>query len=306
MFEQVQKIVDRFSGITAERVRRSVSARTMRAIGRVPAVRSVASYGYRARSTVQSRLFPDVDVDAVERTLRRDGFCPGLKLPPDLLSELLAFTQRTPCYGDRNPEWGYLPKDRLAAEKATGTKFTLGGYFNTYDACPAIRQIANDPFVRELALRYVGPRARHLGTNIWWSYANELPRAKRNEFAQLFHFDLDDYKFIKFFFYLSDVDLDSGPHVYVRGTHAQKLLRHVYPMRRLEDDEVAQTYGAQNVVAIEGRAGEGFCEDTFGLHKGAPPLKRDRLLLQFEFAISQGYTDDRCDPACLKPLELSR
>jgi hypothetical protein len=306
MFDNVQKIVDRFSGLTAERVRRSLSVRTMRAIGRVPAVRTVASYGYHARGAVQSRLFPGIDVDTLESAVRRDGFCQGLKLPPEILSELLAFTESTPCYADRNPALGYLPRDRQLAEKVMGTKFTLGGYFNTYDACPAVRQIANDPLVRELALRYVGPRAQHLGTNIWWSYANDLPRSKRHEFAQLFHFDLDDYKFIKFFFYLTDVDLQSGPHVYVRGTHARKQLRHVYPMRRLEDEDVSRTYGAHNIVAIEGRAGEGFCEDTFGLHKGAPPLKRDRLVLQFEYAISQGYTDDRCDPALLKRLELKR
>ena len=305
MVQQVQQFVGRFRGITPQRVRNSLSVRMMRAIGRLRIVRTIASYGYSGRGGVSSKLFPGIDPALVTTQIQRDGICLGLKLPPMILEAILEFAHSTPCYGNRDPKLGYLPKDRLRAESTTGTPFTVGGYFNTHQTCAAIRELTADPVLREIALRYVGPRAKHLGTNMWWSYANDRPRADRNNFAQLFHYDLDDYKFIKFFFYLTDVDPTSGPHVYVRGTHTNKLLRHTYPMRRLEDEEVSRAYASDDVLVLEGKAGDGFVEDTFGLHKGLPPQRADRLILQFEFALARGYTDDRCDSSNLKSLPLS-
>ena len=38
--------------------------------------------------------------------------------------------------------------------------------------------------------------------------------------AQLYHFDLDRPKWLKFFIYLNDVEnLDHGPHSYIKNTH---------------------------------------------------------------------------------------
>lgn len=116
----------------------------------------------------------------------------------------------------------------------------------------------------------------------------------------MFHFDMDDYKFLKFFFYLTDVDAEAGPHVYVRGTHRGKRLGHLFPMRRLANDEVKRSYGSERILSLEDKAGGAFIEDTFGLHKGQPPTHKDRLVLQLGFACRYyGFGNDIVDPTKL-------
>jgi hypothetical protein len=113
--------------------------------------------------------------------------------------------------------------------------------------------------------------------------------------AQVFHYDLDDYRFIKFFFYLTDVDLYSGPHVLIRGSHKNKKLSHQLLGVRCAskpDEDIVGCYGAENLVTICGPAGLGFAEDATCFHKGTLPTQKERLLLQIEFAINN-YGDIR-------------
>ena len=290
-------------GITLERIQRSLGNRTMRQIARFGFVRSLASLGYSGNPGVQSNLFPGIDISEVVESISSDGIWRSFQLPPNILRELQEFSYEAPIYGNRNMEHGFKLKDLMRAQEYLGIKFTVANYFNAYEQCSAVRQIAKDPVLNEIALRYVGPRAQFLGTSMWWSFANQSKQTDQNNYAQLFHYDLDDYKFLKFFFYLTDVDLDSGPHVYVTGSHRKKPWSHLYPMRRLQDDEIEKTYEKKAVLVLEGQTGTGFVEDTFGIHKGTPPISKKRLIIEFYYAISRGFTDG-CDPKNLKMLDI--
>ena len=107
----------------------------------------------------------------------------------------------------------------------------------------------------------------------------------RSDAAQKYHMDVDDYRFIKFFFYLTDVDENGGPHVVVKGTHKHKKFAHQLKLQRFSDQEMVTEYGADKVDVLCGLAGYGFIEDTLCFHKGYPPLNRDRLVLQVEFGL---------------------
>jgi hypothetical protein len=105
----------------------------------------------------------------------------------------------------------------------------------------------------------------------------------------MFHYDLDDFKFIKFFFYLTDVDAGSGPHVAVRTSHLRRRVARFgdrLKVRRYSDDEVIGLYGRDQIVSITGPAGMGFAEDTICIHKGQTPVSRERLILQFQYALN--------------------
>jgi hypothetical protein len=54
----------------------------------------------------------------------------------------------------------------------------------------------------------------------------------------------------------------------------------------LTDDEVHLCFRQQDCLTISGKAGDAFLEDTFGLHKGRPPLKARRLVLQVQYSIN--------------------
>lgn len=280
--ERINTTLAKFQGITLDRVQRSLRFRTMNVLARFEPVRTIASYGAREPRDVTSPILTNADAKRLAADVKRDGIALGLNLSNDVRDELIAWAKATPRYGNICKDWGYDDDGRAAAEAKVGRKFTVGHYFNTSD-CPAVRRLVDDPLLAELARSYIGARAKYISTHMWWSYANEVSDADRNSYAQQFHFDLDDYRFMKFFFYLTDVDLDSGPHTYMRGTHHAKQMKDLFPMRRFTDEEVHAQWGKENEVKVTGDAGSGFIVDTFGIHKGTPPRKRDRLVIELEW-----------------------
>jgi hypothetical protein len=270
----------KLQGITVRRVAKSLRFRTMFLLARFEPVRIVSAMGVHAPRRIASPRFPDVSLDDTVATLKRDGIAQGLRLAPALVAEIRAWADAQHCYGNLRKDWGFDLADRAKAEAIAGVPFTVGHFFNS-QTCPAIRALVGDPFVEEVAKRYVGPHARFISGHMWWSFAGERPDSARNQYAQQFHFDLDGYRFVKFFFYLTDVDEESGPHVYVKGSHTGKKLRERFPMRRFSDREVAENWGDGAITPVVGPAGSGFIADTFGIHKGQPPRTRDRLVLEF-------------------------
>ena len=67
--------------------------------------------------------------------------------------------------------------------------------------------IANEPYTLSIVERYLGATPTILGYTAWWSFAQ--PDEARD--AQLFHQDMDDYRFVKMFIYLSDVGPRTDP-----------------------------------------------------------------------------------------------
>lgn len=103
---------------------------------------------------------------------------------------------------------------------------------------------------------------------------------------QAFHRDADDWRFIKVFMYLTDVDEGSGPHVYVRGTHLEPCgLR----LKDYADEEILQSYGSERLISVTGPAGTAFTVNTHGIHKGTLPSARPRLLLQIQYSLLPVY-----------------
>jgi hypothetical protein len=144
------------------------------------------------------------------------------------------------------------------------------------------QRVVSDPGLLTVAEAYFRTRAIHDIVAMWWSApAVEASSAA----AQMFHFDMDRIKFLKFFVYLTDVGPLNGPHVYIAGSH-RRLPRGLCADRRLTDDEVYRHVPKQNVVEIVGPRGTVCAVDTRGLHKGKQLFEGNRLIFQVEFATS--------------------
>ncbi|BAY66022.1 hypothetical protein NIES22_61350 [Calothrix brevissima NIES-22] len=234
-----------------------------------------------------STCFEDINVDVVVDSLKKDGFYLGMNLPEEIIQEIVLFAHSQPCYGYRQPHLGFYYHQKELAQSYYGTEFTLAGYFNTALHCPVINQLQSDPKLLAIAAQYLEHEPCHQGNQLWWSFAGESSEQHKRKAFQMFHYDIDDYRFLKFFFYLTDVDVYGGPHICVRGSHKQKKISHLLLPKREKDEEIINYYGEKLLVSIYGKAGFGFAEDTFCFHKGTTPIKRDRLILQIEF----GTTD---------------
>ncbi|MCU0565980.1 MAG: hypothetical protein MUF49_05215 [Oculatellaceae cyanobacterium Prado106] len=265
----------------------------MRKIARLEVVRDVVCYFSRSTPSVpvshlSSRLLQNLTVPTVVAALKEHGYCAGLAIPPDLIQEIREYADQATCYGDRNPKlpFHYPEKERL--EVALNRKFQVGAYLD-HD-CTAIEKVIRDPGILAIAAQFLGTTPTYIASELLWSFPIATDWTQQLKAAQVLHYDIDDYRSIKFFFYLSDVDHLSGPHSCIRGSHRNKKLLHQLLGQRcasIPDEKLIAVYGGKdNVVTFCGSAGYGFVEDTFCLHRGNPPQQKERLMLQVEYAMN--------------------
>jgi hypothetical protein len=152
----------------------------------------------------------------------------------------------------------------------------------------AYQRLVADPLFVNLSQSYFRGVSVLKDISLWWSPVTGS--APDEDAAQLFHFDYEPIPiWLKFFIYLTDVKPDTGPHVFVKGSHrlmhekARALIRRGYV--RISDEEIASTFGKENLVELTGRAGTVFVADTMGFHKGKLPETGDRVIAQIEYAM---------------------
>ncbi|MBP1856914.1 phytanoyl-CoA dioxygenase family protein [Rhizobium herbae] len=147
-------------------------------------------------------------------------------------------------------------------------------------------EIASDPLLMSIVQAYMGvPPIFNTPVSILNSFVKAKNTKALSDTAQLFHHDMHRLGFVKVFVYLTDVELSSGPHTLVRGTH-RKRPPHLWADGRHSDDAIAQAGLADDVVQITGKAGTVMLVDTSCLHKGAHPESESRLLASIQYTNS--------------------
>ena len=144
---------------------------------------------------------------------------------------------------------------------------------------PEILSIANDSTILNLAQDFLGATPTISNINCWWSTAYK----EKAEQAQFFHRDVDDYRFCKVFIYLTDVDMESGPHVFVENSPSTNTLTKI---RRYEDNEIESSFGKDKIKYFVANKGSMFMVNTYGFHKGLLPKSGKRLLLQIQYSLN--------------------
>ncbi|RJG01868.1 hypothetical protein D3878_10000 [Noviherbaspirillum sedimenti] len=216
-------------------------------------------------------------VNDASRLLKADGFAAlGTLFTPAQLVEIHRFL------ADKLLE-EHGPRGRTFPLKAAPADMRMADYgLGDVLDCPHILQLANSPALLSLATQYIGCKPTLSAIGLRWSFPVDAP----GEGLQAFHRDSDDWRFVKVFVYLTDVEHGCGPHVYVKGSHrAPAPLR----LRTYGDEELGRAYGDEQIVSVTGPAGMGFAADTYGIHKGEVPTTRPRLLLQFQYSILPVY-----------------
>ena len=210
------------------------------------------------------------------------------KLPADLCDRLLQYGLHHSCeVRDEVPDAKAVQTRTFASDrgKPVGVRYD----FAAADllANQDVQLLLCDPSLVAISQAYLRttPIADVLG--MWWhtAYSDKPSEAA----AQLYHFDMDRIKWLKFFIYLTDVGPDNGPHSFVAGSHGadgipRALLSKGYA--RLTDEEVRKHYRTEDIVEFADVQGTVIVEDTRGLHKGKHVAAGDRLMLQLQFSNS--------------------
>lgn len=144
--------------------------------------------------------------------------------------------------------------------------------------CPHVLAVVNHIDLIELAREYLGCAPTVSGLSARWSFPSE----SSEEVVQQFHRDSEDWKAFRIMVYLTDVSENSGPHVYIKGTHLdQRGIR----LKIHSNGEIIRSFRPERVVRQTGAKGCGFAVDTSGIHKGEVPKDSPRLLLSFQYSM---------------------
>ncbi len=242
------------------------------------AFRNPGPFAWQVSDPSGSHFIDPNEVDAAVAGVRADGFYVfHTPAPAHLVHPIREYAERVPCeargagrplevYPRANPDVGRYD---IHEEQALG--------------CAEVQDFATDPAMALVAQRYLGQPVIMDEVAFWWTTTKRAEDANLN--AQLFHQDRDRLSFLKFFMYLTDVDTNTGAHVYVRGSH-RNIPRSLRADGRLTDDAVRAAGLWENVTELVGPAGTIMAVDTIGLHKGKTPVSSDRLALENEFSTS--------------------
>lgn len=221
----------------------------------------------------------------VVKYLNKDGFYLGINLSKEIAQEIFEFAKVTLCYGNNNPNLGFYYSEKKQAQVKYGASFKTGYYDNVALLCSAIKYIESDPLLLEIATQYLESEAIHQENQLWWNFPVESTVYERRRSAQMFERESNGSRSLQFFFYITNVDLCSSPHICVRGSHQSQFLSRLDQPTTFSYQEVIKYYGYQSIIPICGKIGSGFVEDPRCFHKKSPPGSEERLTLQIKFSV---------------------
>ena len=143
-----------------------------------------------------------------------------------------------------------------------------------------LREFLTSKEILAIVKNYLNTKVVSVNAAFFISNPVETTEKEKYSNAQFFHWDNDFKKFLKFYIYLTDVDQNSGPHLFVEKSHKYKDKQHKL-CRLFSDDNVFKIY--KNIKEFNGKSGSAFFVDSYGLHKGKSPNKKSRILLNVHF-----------------------
>ena len=161
---------------------------------------------------------------------------------------------------------------------------------NPLVTCPATVAAAFHPLLADIAWSYLGCVPAIGGMNLRKSYSNALPTLD----TLFFHVDPNSPRFLKFFFYLQDVDMNGGPFSFVRGSHKKRFPGWKRKIRWTQE-EMETAYGRDQICYLTANRGDLLIADTNGFHRGTKVISTDRLMLTVDYVVHEelGGTQDR-------------
>ena len=205
-------------------------------------------------------------------------------------------------------------------------KFPFGSYAqDDIIGCPHLLEIALRPEILSLVVEYLGCTPTIYSIHCWWSFPPNRWRWspwRSPAISQDYHRDVDDFRFLALFIYLTDVrgGDEGGQHQFIVKTHDENLVVQLLngdketasslflPRLRKYGYKQAKVYRAlfaDQITDITGEAGSLFLADTYGLHRGVPPRKSDRLVCWIRYGLRKnlGYRTLKTEPLPFKLIE---
>ncbi|NEQ47089.1 MAG: hypothetical protein F6K00_27540 [Leptolyngbya sp. SIOISBB] len=239
------------------------------------------------RSFAESQISTPESVESILETIGKDGYYQGLKLSEEIVEEFLEYAFSHACYANRIADSLPIQITPEILQDCPAMPFRVASYIKDQESCPLIQSLAKDPKILAIAEGYLGRPPVYHTSELLWSFPHKA--SSDYCYTHFFHSDINDYRNIKFFFYLTDVDVTDGSHHYIKGSHKKRAfmdqLKAGIPSPK-SDQRLIDYYGEGTFEDVTGPAGFGFIGDPYTLHRGSDVASKPRLFLQIEFMIS--------------------
>jgi hypothetical protein len=207
--------------------------------------------------------------------------------------------------------------DRLAAVKRACDKGAIGqkafnvellGENPVLDPLTVYARFALQGPLLRVANAYFGMYTRLRYYNIWHTFAT----ASEARESQLWHRDREDFKILKVFVYLSDVDEGAGALTYAKGSQRSRGLKSNPEffdeggVKRSKDEQMAAVVPPENWVQATGPTGTIVFADTSGYHKGGLARERDRLMYVCMFTSPSSQSKELFKRAASMPVPKNK
>lgn len=229
-------------------------------------------------------LFDGIDdQQIILNNLENFGIFKGFSLKKNITEDVVKSLENQKFFVNREKS-----KTILLKEKKKNDGIYICRYLNPHKDIKLVRDIAHNKNIFNIARNYFKTEPIVQSTQIWWTFSNidndgKYINPPGNEFG--YHYDVDDFKFLKLFIYLSDVNEKSGPHYFIRKKGKKKISEYI--KRRISDDDALQKYN-DRILLLKGDKGTSFIEDTSNYHKGSnPEINNSRGILQVIYGISE-------------------
>lgn len=225
--------------------------------------------------------FSELNIDIVTKNLKKDGIFDKFKINNNDLELILDYCKNQKFNFNRDPKKQINFNDRFNFRE-----LYIMNIINPHKECEVIDKIFRNKTLVEIVKNYLGTYPKLDSTQIFWSlpYYDKFGRPKEppnKEFG--FHYDIDGFKFLKFFIYLTDViDHNCGQHIFIIKKNKKTFKEKIF--RRIDDKYAFDQYNFR-IKNIFGNKGTAFLEDTSYYHKGNFPLK-ERGMLAFTYNLS--------------------
>ena len=156
---------------------------------------------------------------------------------------------------------------------------------------PEIHPFVFNDFIIDIAGAYLDCMPALCTCNLRKSFITNLSEGG----TQIYHSDPNSPRFLKFFIYLKDVDINGGPFCYVEGSHTKKFEIDGYNWNQQYNWDLTtinQIYGEDKVKYLTAKKGDLLIADTNGWHRGTKPLNNERTMLTIDYTCHPEFFED--------------
>lgn len=182
--------------------------------------------------------------------------------------------------------------------KSGGKDYVVRAFGGAYVPDPSneFLRLALNERILAVVSHYLGmwPRLKYI--DLWYNVP--AGPASSEVSSQRWHRDYDDYRMVKLFLYIEDVDAQNGPFMFIPETHAGARLAGLYPTKPPTGSypppgAVDRVVGPDAPIVCIGDAGTLVLADAAGFHKGGRAIARPRILFTVTYASDAAVEEDR-------------